>query len=92
MRHHWIVMVRPVVLQATDRTVAAPIRGRTHAVAIVAALRPVITAPTINTGQFAYQAADHFRQREQAAPMIAPACITDRQRVCAVQEPRVPWA
>jgi hypothetical protein len=90
MRRHWIVMLRPVVLQATDRTVATPIRGGTHAVTLAAIVRPVISAQTINTGQFGYQAADRLRKREKAAAMIAAACITDRRCVSAVQEPTVP--
>ena len=84
-------LVRTIILfQATDRTVAAPILGRSHAVALVAVVRPLIAAATINTGQFGCQPADHFWKRELAARTIAVACVTDRRRMSVAQEAAVP--
>jgi hypothetical protein len=85
-------LMRSVVpVQATYRTVAAPILCLADAAAVVAILRPLITATALNMGQFASQAADHF-WRELPAPMIAAAGITERRAVTAVQEATVPRA
>jgi hypothetical protein len=82
--------VRPVILlYATDRTVAAPLLRLTDAAAVIAILRPLITAPALNMRQFASQAADHF-WREQAAMMIGVACITERRGMSAAQEATIP--
>jgi hypothetical protein len=84
--------VRPVILlYATDRTVAAPLLRLTDAAAVITILRPLITAPALNMGQFASQAADHV-WREQAATMIGAACITERRGVSAAQETTIPRA
>jgi len=47
MGRHKAVLVRPVVVRkATNRTMATRIKGRTHAVALVAVRHPVLTGRT----------------------------------------------
>ena len=93
MRRHGAVVLRPVVIfKATDRTVAMPIRCRTHAVAPLAVRRPVCAARTVDLREFGYQATVHFWQRELAAPMIGVARMTGCRPIGSVQEPPVPRA